>query len=588
MKSKHLYILIGILIWVALSRCANQGAPMGGPKDSLSPVLLKTIPTNKSLQFKGNKIELVFDEYVKIENLKKQLIITPRLKGEYEYNVIKNRIELELLEPLEENTTYTFNFRDAIKDITEGNKTSNLVLVFSTGTYLDSLEIKGKVYQLLDGKKSADCVVALYEASDSTNLFTDAPKYFSKTDTSGSYHLQNLKDGWYKVYAYQDKNENTICEPQYESYGFKADSFLLSQNTSPTLLIYNSDIREPKLLSTGTYGKYFEIRYNKFVKDYKIEYKDLIYSNLEEKNRNIKVYNPGIGKDDSLQLIVSISDTLDIKLIDTTYAKFKESKLEPTKLNITYTIKQTDQIDESINFKISFNKPILSTNTDSIYLLYDSARIEKLNIGTDLLWNTNKTELVVNKLVDKTKIGIIESQASNQVLNSDEKIEQTKNSDSKSISQAREKPTNQNTVRPGAQSDNKLYTSPFYLHFNKGAFISIENDTSEASVKTLTIINPRNVATIAGKILGEETKFVIQLLDKTYKVVAEIKDMKEYLFKNVAPGEYYIRVMVDDNKNGQWDLGNINDGKEPEKVVFYKGKLSLRANFEVRDINIQL
>ena len=121
-----------------LYACANPIPPTGGPKDLDSPILINTVPENKVLNFEGSEIVLEFDEYIKEENLLTQLMITPNLSDPYKYQINRNQIKLSFEEPFDSATTYTFNFREGIKDITEGNVPPNLKFVFSTGTFLDS------------------------------------------------------------------------------------------------------------------------------------------------------------------------------------------------------------------------------------------------------------------------------------------------------------------------------------------------------------------------------------------------------------------------------------------------------------------
>ena len=146
-----IFILSSIVIYF-LTYCASITPPGGGPRDTIPPVLLKSYPDHKSLNFSGTTIRLIYDEYLKIDDLKKQLIITPIIQEEYERKIRRNSIELTFPEPFKDTTTYTFNFQDAIQDITEGNVTLDNVLAFSTGDYIDSLYINGKVLDIFSNK----------------------------------------------------------------------------------------------------------------------------------------------------------------------------------------------------------------------------------------------------------------------------------------------------------------------------------------------------------------------------------------------------------------------------------------------------
>ncbi|WP_332912174.1 Ig-like domain-containing protein [Algoriphagus boritolerans] len=63
---------------------------MGGPRDEDPPVLLESSPVTQSLNVKPEEITLTFDEYVKLENPSKGIVITPRINNdEVEFSALK-------------------------------------------------------------------------------------------------------------------------------------------------------------------------------------------------------------------------------------------------------------------------------------------------------------------------------------------------------------------------------------------------------------------------------------------------------------------------------------------------------------------
>src|SRR5690606_16587167 len=139
-----LTVLIGLSLYLIISSCARQSSPMGGPKDEDPPLLLSSSPENEATNSRPTAIELLFNEYIKIENPTKQIIITPKIKSdEVEFLATKNRLSIKLNQDLEDSTTYVFNFQKSVQDITESNPVNNLKLVFSTGSKIDSLKFSG-------------------------------------------------------------------------------------------------------------------------------------------------------------------------------------------------------------------------------------------------------------------------------------------------------------------------------------------------------------------------------------------------------------------------------------------------------------
>ncbi|MCZ6692582.1 MAG: Ig-like domain-containing protein, partial [Bacteroidetes bacterium] len=178
-------ILLGVLV-----SCANVRPPRGGPKDTIPPLMIASIPLHESLNFEGDEINIQFHERIIIDNLNNKLIITPRLDEEFDYKTGKYDLTIILNEKLKDSTTYTFNFADAVKDITEGNPAENAVIAFSTGNYLDSLIIQGTVIDLLTAQPIENSVVAIYELTDTLDIFSGSPRYFTRTNKSGVFKLE--------------------------------------------------------------------------------------------------------------------------------------------------------------------------------------------------------------------------------------------------------------------------------------------------------------------------------------------------------------------------------------------------------------
>ena len=271
MKYFFSLFLLSFTIIYFLTKCASITPPGGGPRDTIPPVLIKSIPEHKSLNFSGNTISLIFDEYLKIENLNKQLIITPIVQDEYEQKIRRNSIELTFPEPFKDSTTYTFNFQDAIQDITEGNITEDNVLAFSTGDYIDSLYINGKVLDLFTNTPVEDLTVCLYLIDDTLDIFNSPPIYLTKTNKEGKYLIENIKNGIYKLYAYNDANSNLKCDMPKEMFGFLSDTISLSENIDSVFLkVQYLDMRDIEIQRAGSSGRYFEIKTNKSLVDYSI------------------------------------------------------------------------------------------------------------------------------------------------------------------------------------------------------------------------------------------------------------------------------------------------------------------------------
>ena len=92
------------------------------------------MPTARQLNYNGKTVELEFDEYVNSENLQQKITITPQDSNTFVVKSLPLGIRLNFDKPFLPNTTYTIDFADGIKDITERNIAKNTKIVFSTGS----------------------------------------------------------------------------------------------------------------------------------------------------------------------------------------------------------------------------------------------------------------------------------------------------------------------------------------------------------------------------------------------------------------------------------------------------------------------
>jgi hypothetical protein len=82
----------------------------------------------------------------------------------------------------------------------------------------------------------------------------------------------------------------------------------------------------------------------------------------------------------------------------------------------------------------------------------------------------------------------------------------------------------------------------------------------------------------------EEQSCIVQLLDRSEKVVKEIiTDNGTAEFFYLKPETYYLRLIVDNNKNGKWDTGDFEKNIQPEEVYYFSEKLECRAKWDLTE-----
>ena len=227
MTKYFLYLLSFLLFYQLLSSCANVTPPTGGPRDTIPPIRIATIPQDKITNYKGKTITLEFDERLKTDKIKEQLIITPLNESKYEHTIKKNILKLIFDDSFQDSTTHTLNFRESVQDITEGNPTKDNKFTFSTGSFIDSMSITGYVKDLLTYDTLENIVVGLYRAEDTITIFNGSPYYFTELEEDGTYFIENIKNGKYLLYAFLDANKNLALETNTETYAFAKDTILL-------------------------------------------------------------------------------------------------------------------------------------------------------------------------------------------------------------------------------------------------------------------------------------------------------------------------------------------------------------------------
>ena len=207
MKSVFLFVCTLIIFFTSFITgpgCANIIPPEGGPRDSLPPRLVKAEPADSTLNFKGDRIVLTFDEFVDLQDIQRNLLFIPTFERNPEITAKLRTLTIRLRDSLEANTTYTFNFGDAIKDINESNVLHNYDYTFSTGPALDSLTLSGKVVLAETGTIDSTLIVLLHRNLTDSAVIKDRPRYVTRLDAVGNFTFKNLPAGTFAIYALGD------------------------------------------------------------------------------------------------------------------------------------------------------------------------------------------------------------------------------------------------------------------------------------------------------------------------------------------------------------------------------------------------
>ena len=520
-----LYIPIVFLFLLSFTDCAKKGRPSGGLRDTIAPVILRSAPENFTINFKNNEIRITFDEFIKLKDISKELIISPPLKYPPVITPlsVSKVLKIKILDTLKDNTTYSFNFGNSILDNNEGNLFPNYKYVFSTGSYIDSLTLKGTAVDALLPKTDFPTTVALYQVDQSYKdslVFLEKPTYITTTlDETNNFELSNLKQGTYQLIALKEQTRNYTFQPKTDKIGFYKDLI-----TIPT-------------------DSLFELRLFKEVPDFKPT-----RPKLESSNRISFGYE---GKTDNYQitLLTPMQD-------DFQYQVLKQPGRDT--LNFWFKPKVTK---DSLVF-VTKNKLQIDTTTVRFRELYsDSLRLTAINdrlisLGDTLKLKANTPLVAINS--EKISVVTKDSLAIDFVAQIN-----TKENAAQIVFDKQEEQLYSITLRNGALTD--------YLSNTNDSIVYRQQVKPIADFASLNLTLDN----------ADEFPLLIELIDEKFKVVKQtyLEANAPVFFEHITPGKYFIRLIVDQNKNKIWDPGNFLDKLAPEKVVYYPSIIELRANW---------
>ena len=437
-----LYIMALILV----ASCARRSSPSGGEKDSIPPILIASNPKINSVNFDADEIRLTFDEWVKLEKLDQQLIISPPLeKKQYEIKPlsgITKKIFVNFLDSLQENTTYTFNFGNSIVDNNEGNEMNFFSYTFSTGPTLDSLYLKGNIEDAFNLETEEYLSLQLYKIDSTYNdsiIFNEQPTYIANTLDSTSYRFNNLRKGRYILIALKDVGNNYIFNPLYGKIGYYDSIVSLPKDSIINLRLFKEETPiiwdKPHFINSEKigFGYYGKLDLGKIHLISKIP-DSVNYLFTKQQDKDTLYFWLSKNSIDSLEFNLKEIDT--IKALTVKFDRTKDSLIDSLSISsITKSVRDIDSI--LIPFKSSINNNLDEISLDfdirpqdeySIYLLPNA--IVDLRDGTnDTLGFTTLTQSLEDYgNVSLNVIRDTESEYILQMINSNNEIVREYNS----------------------------------------------------------------------------------------------------------------------------------------------------------------
>ncbi|MCA1760340.1 MAG: Ig-like domain-containing protein, partial [Bacteroidales bacterium] len=221
-KGKIPVLIVAALAWIVIiSSCANPGMPVGGPQDSIPPVLIKTEPVYKSLNFKGKDVKLTFNEYIATENISEALVISPPMVKKPIIRTKSKTLVIEFNEELKDSATYSLDFKNSIADNNEKNELENFRFSFSTGDVFDSLRVAGRLMNAFNQEPIDKGLVLIHKNLHDSAVYRVTPDYIAKTDEEGLFMIDNIAPGKYHLFSIVDINNNLMYDEGAEEMAFE-------------------------------------------------------------------------------------------------------------------------------------------------------------------------------------------------------------------------------------------------------------------------------------------------------------------------------------------------------------------------------
>lgn len=570
-------IIIQLVLVFAIVSCANRAAgPTGGPKDSIPPVVLRTVPLNNALNYKKKEIQVFFDENISLEKVNENVVISPPQKTQPIVKANARVLTVSMQDDLQDSTTYSILFGNAIVDLNEKNPLPNYTFSFATGSEIDTLQVSGKLIKAENLEPMPGVLVGLHKNLHDTAILRDQFTRVAKTDDEGRFTIQNIKAGSYKLYAlldldrdfrYQPGEEvafydsivipeikmvqqtDTLWKDSVEIDTIKTESKLTYLPNNLLLKLFKENRKRQYLVkSERPAEKYFNLFFNdkqdnlpkieplnfdvdtRFLIQKTEKLDSLVYwmpDSTVYRQDTLKMAVTYL-KSDSVFQLVSTTDTLNLILRNPRITgKSKNSEVKPV-VPLTYKSNLVGSFDIYSDIWLEFEEPLVSVLTEKIKLVH---KVDTVLKPIDFSW------LPMDSIRRKFAIRY-------------------------------------------AWKPQESYE----LQIDSAAFVSIYERTTPAQTIPFKIKSLDEYSAMKIVLQEFDSLAVLQVLDAKETVIqTQRAKVKGNLFEYLKPGEYFVRLFIDTNRNGIWDPGDLGKRLQPEPVYYFNKKLTLRANWELEE-----
>jgi hypothetical protein len=561
--------------------------PNGGPYDEQPPKFVSSKPTPGQTNYKGKTVEILFDELIQIERPTENVIITPPQKQLPVIRPSGRKVVVELIDTLQEQTTYTIDFTNSIVDNNEKNVLENFTFAFATGDILDSLEVSGHLLNAENLEPMPGITIGLHKNLHDTAFVKEPFIRTSRTNDRGRFVIRNISPGTYRIFALNDKNRDYKFDQPDEEIAFRDSlitpsfEFTTRQDTlwKDTLTIdtiktvaytrFLPDSIELRLFREKFERQYilrpertqdnrFTIRFNAPLDSLPttvplnfspVDSSDWYISQWAEEKKAINYWltDSLIWKQDTLQIEITYqaSDSLN-NLVPRTDTLSLSVRNRPQQENKRQ--KKEEHEPAPINFLgVHIDAPGSMDIFDTIAIVFDepvqelSKEMFRLNLKTDTLLVPVDFDFFPDSI---NALGFFINRKWN-------------------------------------------YGEEYHLEVDSATIYSIYDKWNNRANQTFSIKAEDQYGHLFINIQGMDTiPAFVELLNGNDEPVrkAGVKNGGA-LFMDLPPARYYARLIQDLNNNFLWDTGNYAEKQQPETVFYYPKEIEVMKNWrlEIQD-----
>lgn len=572
---------IQLLIFLLLYSCAKVGMPTGGPRDREPPVVVSTVPRALSTNYSGYKIEITLNEYVVLDNINENLLVSPPSKKNPKVWIKGKTVIAEFEEDLKDSTTYTFNFQNAIKDLNEGNILQDYQFVFSTGPVLDSLSVTGNVYYAENLEVPEKVFVLMHRNLADSSVKKQLPDYIGLIDRNGYFRISNVRPGSYRLYALKDADNNNRYNLKDEEFAFMDSALEITADSNWLPIVKDTVVvpkttpavrRDPGAKEQDTIvltGKnklmlFTEAPTARYLKssERKMKYQLEYVLSLPPDTLDFDFEIPDTGKESYLVEMSRLKDTMVVWLTDSTlynqnliatYLKY------PSLDSAEMIVYKQDTVQMRFIAPRTTRAPIIKK--PAALTIFNNTAAGMIKPGQEIIFRS-ETPLLPP---DTSKIRLYD------------------------VTKKDTLPVPCYFIRDSLTATRYLFKADilpenkYFFVADSAAFSNYYGEHSDSIGLRLSMKPADSYGALKFNIINGDGDMIIQLLDKSEKLVREDKRNGDGIidFPLMEPGSYRAKIIFDLNGDGKWTSGDFTAGRLPEPVSYYPAEIEVKVKFEL-------